>query len=530
MGKRCLVPFTIVKKPIASIDFVPGRELVVYENGDGCMYEGDDGNKFFIYNYYGSAYPFTEGSKLTVYYKDDTTKTYTYENDGESEDGFYVSEDGDIIYLGGSDGIRPESDQESVPWTLGADNYLTILYLDAKCTVQVEVKQNPIEAISYEPAAEIVFTERKNIWSYITEGQRYFEEWNYAPSAGDRLTVSYTDKSQNTFTYIEGQGFVNDKDAGDVLGDYDFRYNPDQMEKPWDYGTDNDFKITYLGISTTIKVTYKEQELEPSEEEKAVAKVKALIEAANGTFESSVKAYEAVNAAQEAFNALTQEQRALLMKDMPDPQKEIDKAQTKADEQARREKDEEEQGSGGNVNPGDNSGNKQETKPVKTTIPSTVVTVAKKSIYLKKGDKYSLSYILAPLNTTDTVTFASSNKKVATVSTAGKITAKAQGTAKITITTSSGKVANVKVNVAKKATKTKSLKVSKKMTMKAGQVQFIKYTRKPAKATEKVTFKSSQKAVVSVDSNGKLIAVKKGKAKITIKSGKKKAVCTITVK
>jgi uncharacterized protein YjdB len=45
-----------------------------------------------------------------------------------------------------------------------------------------------------------------------------------------------------------------------------------------------------------------------------------------------------------------------------------------------------------------------------------------------------------------------------------------------------------------------------------------------------VKFKSSKKSVVTVDKAGKITALKKGKAKITVTIGKKKYTQTITVK
>lgn len=54
---------------------------------------------------------------------------------------------------------------------------------------------------------------------------------------------------------------------------------------------------------------------------------------------------------------------------------------------------------------------------------------------------------------------------------------------------------------------------------------------KPANATEKVTFKSSNKKVAKVTKNGVVKAVKKGKCKITVKTASgKKAVVKVTVK
>jgi arabinogalactan endo-1,4-beta-galactosidase len=67
--------------------------------------------------------------------------------------------------------------------------------------------------------------------------------------------------------------------------------------------------------------------------------------------------------------------------------------------------------------------------------------------------------------------------------------------------------------------------------MKVGAMYQLKIKLKKATATGvKVTFKSSKGSVIRVDKAGKLFALKKGKATITVKAGKKKVKKTITVK
>lgn len=63
------------------------------------------------------------------------------------------------------------------------------------------------------------------------------------------------------------------------------------------------------------------------------------------------------------------------------------------------------------------------------------------------------------------------------------------------------------------------------VTLKAGKSKTLKVTG----ATGKVTWKTSNKKVAKV-SNGKVTAVKAGKAKITAKTGGKTLTCTVTVK
>ena len=52
---------------------------------------------------------------------------------------------------------------------------------------------------------------------------------------------------------------------------------------------------------------------------------------------------------------------------------------------------------------------------------------------LKKGQKTTLNPVISPLTSTDKVTYATSNKNIAAVSSTGIITAKKKGTAKITV-------------------------------------------------------------------------------------------------
>lgn len=58
----------------------------------------------------------------------------------------------------------------------------------------------------------------------------------------------------------------------------------------------------------------------------------------------------------------------------------------------------------------------------------------------------------------------------------------------------------------------------------------LKVTLTPADSQDKITYKTSNKKIATVSKTGKIKAKKKGKVKITVISGKKKAVCTVKVK
>lgn len=163
-----------------------------------------------------------------------------------------------------------------------------------------------------------------------------------------------------------------------------------------------------------------------------------------------------------------------------------------------------------------------------TKVPATSVSIKKpSSTTLNKGKTLTLVAIMAPSNTTDTLTWKTSNPKVATV-TAGKVKAVNKGTATITVTTTSGKKASIKVTVKIPAKKVKLSK--KKATLKVSKTLKLKATMTPANSTDKLTWKTSNKKVATVK-NGKVKAKKKGKVTITVKTQSgKTAKCKITVK
>lgn len=86
-----------------------------------------------------------------------------------------------------------------------------------------------------------------------------------------------------------------------------------------------------------------------------------------------------------------------------------------------------------------------------------------------------------------------------------------------------------KTQVGKKITKKIKLN-RRKVTLKKGKSFKLKVTLTPKNSQDKIIFKTSNKKIVKVSKTGKIKALKKGKAKITVVSGKKKIVCKVTVK
>ncbi len=167
----------------------------------------------------------------------------------------------------------------------------------------------------------------------------------------------------------------------------------------------------------------------------------------------------------------------------------------------------------------------------KAAVKTTKITTTTKSLTLAKGATYkklASSIAVTPVTSKEKVTYSSSNKKVATVSSKGVIKAKKAGTAKITVKSGKKKVV---VTVKVTGVKTTNLSgVPAAKNVSKGKSFKIKAIATPKNTDEKITFKSSNKKVATVTSKGVVKGLKKGAATITVQSGSKKMTCKVTVK
>ena len=155
-----------------------------------------------------------------------------------------------------------------------------------------------------------------------------------------------------------------------------------------------------------------------------------------------------------------------------------------------------------------------------TFIPTVNVQAASKvkinktkaTVYVGKTEALKIS------GTSKTVKWSTSNKNIATVNSKGKVTAKKAGNATITAKVS-GKSYKCKVTVKKPyLNKTKAI-------LEKGKTFTVKLTGATAKK-----FTSSKKSIATVNSKGKITAVKAGTATITVTGSNKKTYkCVITV-
>ena len=175
------------------------------------------------------------------------------------------------------------------------------------------------------------------------------------------------------------------------------------------------------------------------------------------------------------------------------------------------------------------AGGKSSTCTVKVStkvVSVTSITLDKTSLSMKVGETETITATVNPDNATDkTVTWGSSDVSVATVAD-GIVTAKSPGT--VTVTAKSGIYTtdcNVTVTV-----DIESLSLDKtNLSLSIGETAQLTATVKPDNATDKnVSWTSSDESIAKVD-NGKVTAVKSGKATITAKCGGKTAECAVIV-
>lgn len=152
------------------------------------------------------------------------------------------------------------------------------------------------------------------------------------------------------------------------------------------------------------------------------------------------------------------------------------------------------------------------------------LSVANKNVYVGASAKLNVKATKGAK-----LTYRTSNKGIVTVNSKGNIKGRKAGTAKITITAKKSKYKTVKKTITVKV-----VKQNQKITASNVSLYYKKGRYLGAKAKTGLTYKSSNRAVVSVNSKGYIVGKKVGTAKIYITakaSGRyKKATKTVVVK
>ena len=175
----------------------------------------------------------------------------------------------------------------------------------------------------------------------------------------------------------------------------------------------------------------------------------------------------------------------------------------------------------------------QEQKPA---VKKSVMKLNASSLVLRKKQKTSALTVSGMVSGDYVKAVTSGNKKFVKVvrfTKNGKITLQAQkktGKTTLTIQLANGAKKTIKVKVQAGKVKTSKISITKKVRIKKGKKLKLKPALTPITSQEKITFTSSNKKVVTVTSKGVIKAKKKGKATITVKSGKKTYRIKVAVK
>lgn len=140
-------------------------------------------------------------------------------------------------------------------------------------------------------------------------------------------------------------------------------------------------------------------------------------------------------------------------------------------------------------------------------------------IQITKGGKKTLEVTFVPETSTETrLKWKSSDESIVKVSEKGVLSAKKPGTATITATTVNKKKARCKVTVVPKPVFPKSVTISgSSLTLDVGNVHQLTARISPLSATEtKLTWKSSNTGIATVDQTGLVTAKKKGYSVISV--------------
>jgi uncharacterized protein YjdB len=167
-----------------------------------------------------------------------------------------------------------------------------------------------------------------------------------------------------------------------------------------------------------------------------------------------------------------------------------------------------------------------------TSIPPSSISLNKTSLTFLTGQTDTLIATVNPNNAADkTVTWSSSNTAVATVSSSGVVTAIAAGTATITARTVNGLTATCVVTVTGLIGPSSISLNPTSFTFLTGQTETLHATVNPNNAADKtVTWSSSDTAVATVSSSGKVTAIAAGTATITARTvNGLTATCVVTV-
>ena len=147
-------------------------------------------------------------------------------------------------------------------------------------------------------------------------------------------------------------------------------------------------------------------------------------------------------------------------------------------------------------------------------LQPTAIRLDPPEAILDRGKSVNLKPVLTPENATTTYSWSTSSEGVATVDINGHVIGQNYGEATITCKTANGLKATCSVKVQRPAPT--SVSIDDLMTLTIGESATLTPTLKPSNASTTYSWSSDKSHVATVNSSGKVTAIKKGTARITV--------------
>ncbi len=206
-----------------------------------------------------------QGDVISYYFTPEESGTYiieSFENDGDPYGYLYVDGEDDYLYKNDDGG---EGSNFKIAFALEAGTRYIIkcssFELD-KASYKFSIVKSTVTLISFTPANAYTLTEGVDSYTDEDENGNKYSVYNL-PSiygSGNKLTVYYSDKDAQTFTYgfcenEERYCFINDNDSSDTLSGSSVSTSSHQgVGNEWKLGT-NYFTVSYMGVSCNVPVT-----------------------------------------------------------------------------------------------------------------------------------------------------------------------------------------------------------------------------------------------------------------------------------
>lgn len=247
MGSEYVLTATVIANTVTGIEYIKAEPYEAFENTDG-YYDDQIGYFHYWYNWC------VDDDKLVVFDSVTGRTVYVYKSVdvGDHEESFFVAEDGRTI---DPEKVTFDDDQRQTHWTVGDNNFYTVMYMGAGYQLTAVIKENPVKEIRFEP--KNTPTVMLGFNSYIDQatGIEIFREPDFGE--GDKLFV--TDKNDVEKVYVaeydEYHNIFFKAADGDEISEYDIHRDSNQYDEPWSIGDDNDYLVEYMGVRCGVKCT-----------------------------------------------------------------------------------------------------------------------------------------------------------------------------------------------------------------------------------------------------------------------------------